>query len=59
MGMMELVIKNEILKCCSLIIEPYLVDLFNEYFTADNFPNFLKIPKDIPFFLKSQNTKGQ
>ena len=43
-------ISNEILKCCSPIIEKYLTTLFNKCIEARVFPETMKIAKVIPFF---------
>ena len=43
-------ISNEILKCCSPIIEKYLTTLFNKCIEDGTFPEIMKIAKVIPFF---------
>ena len=45
-------IRNEILKCCSPIVETYLPVAFNRAMEESKFPNAFKIAKIIPLFKK-------
>ena len=45
-------ISNEILKCCSPVIEIYLTNCFNNCIEKQFFPNSLKIAKVIPLYKK-------
>ena len=45
-------ISNEILKCCSLVIETALAAAFNKYIEERTFPKSLKFAKVIPYFKK-------
>ena len=45
-------ISNEILKCCSPILEPFLVRIFNQCITNCIFPECYKIAKVIPLYKK-------
>ena len=45
-------ISNEILKCCSPVIENYLTNCFNNCIEKQFFPNSLKIAKVIPLYKK-------
>ena len=45
-------ISNEILKCCSPIVEPFLVDIFNKSIDQGVFPSSLKLTKVIPLYKK-------
>ena len=45
-------ISNEILKCCSPIIEPYVADVFNKCPEQSIFPETLKIARVFPLFKK-------
>ena len=46
-------ISNEIIKCCSPVIEPYLVELFNKCLNEEKFPGEMKIAKVVLSFKKS------
>ena len=52
-------ISNEILKCCSPIIEKYLSEAFNKCILERRFPNSLKIAKVIAMYKKGDNTKPE
>ena len=45
-------ISNEILKCCSPIIEPYLANAFNKAISESVYPTSLKKAKVVPLFKK-------
>ena len=45
-------ISNEILKCCSPVIENYLTNCFNNCIEKQFFPNSLKVAKVIPLYKK-------
>ena len=47
-------ISNEMLKCCSPIIEKYIVKAFNRCIDLKKFPNFLKVAKVVPVFKKGE-----
>ena len=49
-------ISIETLKCCSPIIEPFLVRVFNQRFTKCIFPECFKISKVIPLYKKRDKT---
>ena len=49
-------ISNEILKCCSPIIEKYLVRRFIDCAEKQVFPECLKIAKVLPFFKKGDDS---
>ena len=42
------------LKCCSPIVEKYIVKAFNRCIDTQNFPNFLKVAKVVPIFKKGE-----
>ena len=50
-------ISNEILKCCSPIVEPYLANAFNRAIEESKFPSAFKIAKIIPLFKKGDRSK--
>ena len=50
-------ISNEILKCCSPIVEPYLAVDFNRAIEKSKFPSAFKIAKIFPLFKKSDRAK--
>ena len=52
-------ISNEILKCCSPIIEKYLCEAFNNCILERRFPNSLKIAKVVAMYKKGDNTKPE
>ena len=45
-------ISNEILKCCSAVIEPAIAAAFNKCIEERTFPKCLKVAKVIPIFKK-------
>ena len=47
-------ISNEILKCCSPILEPYVADVFNKCLEQGIFPEPLKIARVIPLCKKGE-----
>ena len=49
-------ISNEILKCCSPILEPFLVRIFNQCITNCIFPECFKIANVIPLYKKGDKT---
>ena len=50
-------IGNQILKCCSLRVEPYLAVAFNRDIEKSKFPRAFKIAKIIPLFKKGDRAK--
>ena len=50
-------ISNEILKCCSPIIEKYFVRSFNDCIEKQVFPECLKIAKVLPLFKKGDDSQ--
>ena len=52
-------ISNEILKCCSPIIEPYIADVFNKCLEKSIFPQSLKIARVIPLFKKGDRSNPE
>ena len=50
-------ISNKILKCCLLIVEPYLAVAFNRAIEESIFPSALKLAKTILLFKKSDRAK--
>ena len=52
-------ISNEILKCCSPIIEPFLVKIFNQCIENCIFPDCFKIAKVIPLYKKGDKKDPQ
>ena len=49
-------ISNEILKCCSSILEPLLVKIFNQCTTVSIFPECYKVAKVSPLYKKGDKT---
>ena len=47
-------ISNEMLKCCSPIVEKYILKAFNRCIDTQKFPNFLKVAKVVPIFKKGE-----
>ena len=47
-------IGNEILKCCSPVVEPFLVRIFNQCITNCIFPECFKVAKVIPLYKKGE-----
>ena len=52
-------ISNEILKCCSPIIEPCVADVFNKCLEQSIFPGPLKIARVIPLFKKGNRSNPE
>ena len=52
-------ISNEILKCCSPVIEPTIAAAFNKCIEERTFPKRLKIAKVIPIFKKRDKRKPE
>ena len=52
-------INNEILKCCSPVIEPYLVEAFNDSIQCGIFPDCLKVAKVIALYKKGDRTNPE
>ena len=52
-------ISNEILKCCSPIIEKDLCKAFHNCFLERRFPNSLKIAKVVAMYKNGDNTKPE
>ena len=52
-------ISNEILKCCSPVIEPAIAVAFNKCIEERTFPKCLKIAKVIPIFKKGDRRKRE
>ena len=50
---------NEILKCCSPTIEPYVADVFNKCLEQSIFPEPFKIARVIPLFKKGDRSNPE
>ena len=52
-------ISNEILKCCSPVIDEYVCKIVNKCIRAECFPRQLKIAKVVPMFKKGDKTQPE
>ena len=52
-------ISNEILKCCSPVIDEYICKIVNKCIRAECFPRQLKIAKVVPIFKKGDKTQPE
>ena len=52
-------ISNEILKCCSPVIEPYLTEAFNASIQCGIFPDCLKVAKVTALHKKGDKTNPE
>ena len=52
-------INKEINNCCSSVLEPYMVELFNNCLNEKKFPDEMKMAKTVPFFNKGDKRRPE